>query len=155
MSVPSRAIVGTFAAIAVAIPVASVFEGRVLRGYLDPIKVVTACDGHTKTAVLGKVYTPAQCDQLLAGDMLEHGLDIIPCLPEELPTETRAAFISAAYNIGAKNFCGSSMSRKALAGDLRGACNALPLWNKAGGKVFAGLVKRRAAEQSLCLKGLA
>ena len=46
------------------------------------------------------------------------------------------------------------MSRKAKAGDLRGACEALMLWNKAGGKVVRGLTRRRTAERDLCLEGL-
>ena len=46
------------------------------------------------------------------------------------------------------------MSRRAMAGDLPGACDALLMWNKAGGKVVKGLTKRREAERALCLDGL-
>ena len=54
-----------------------------------------------------------------------------------------------------KAFCGSSMSRHALAGNLQGACDALLMWNKAGGQVVRGLTRRRTAEHELCLAGLA
>jgi lysozyme len=50
------------------------------------------------------------------------------------------------------------MSRRALAGDLRGACDALLMWTKARGNgrlvVVRGLVNRRNAERALCLRGL-
>ena len=46
------------------------------------------------------------------------------------------------------------MSRRALAGDLRGACEALMLWTRAGGREVRGLVNRRTAERKLCLEGL-
>jgi len=46
------------------------------------------------------------------------------------------------------------MARKANAGDLRGACDALLLWNKAGGQVVRGLDRRRQAERALCLRGV-
>jgi lysozyme len=46
------------------------------------------------------------------------------------------------------------MARKANAGDMRGACDALLLWNRVGGREVAGLTKRRQRERELCLKGL-
>ncbi|PJE29977.1 hypothetical protein CVM39_08810 [Pseudooceanicola antarcticus] len=61
--------------------------------------------------------------------------------------------------MGAGAFCGSSMSRRALAGDLAGACDALLMWNKARMKgrlqPVRGLTRRREAERDLCLQGLA
>ncbi|MBY5974980.1 glycoside hydrolase family protein, partial [Ferrimonas balearica] len=79
-------------------------------------------------------------------------------LPAQLPDQTRAAFVSAAYNIGAGAFCGSSMSRRAQAGDLVGACDALLMWNKARVKgvlrPVTGLTRRRQAERALCLEGV-
>ena len=63
------------------------------------------------------------------------------------------ACVDAAYNIGVGAFCGSSMARRANAGDMVGACDPLLMWNKGGGKRCAG---RRAgtAERDLCLGGL-
>jgi lysozyme len=104
--------------------------------------------------VIGKAYTDEQCAADLAQDAVRHGMDIAPCLPAELPVETRAAFISFAFNIGAAKFCGSTASRKARAGDLAGACAELSRWVYAGGKQLPGLVRRRAAERRLCEQGL-
>jgi len=64
------------------------------------------------------------------------------------------AFVDIAYNIGVSGFCGSSMARRTNAGDMVGACNALLMWDKVGGKEVRGLTRRRQAERELCLKGL-
>jgi lysozyme len=144
------------AAAAVAVPKIADLEGKRNVGYQDPApgKYETICFGHMQPGVLGKTYTDQQCADLLAQDAVKNGLAIANCLPAELPLETRAAFISAAFNIGTGNFCTSSMSRKALAGDLPGACASLSLWIKAGSKELPGLVRRRREERALCEKGL-
>ncbi len=46
------------------------------------------------------------------------------------------------------------MARRLNAGDIRGACDALLAWNKAGGRVVQGLTNRRQDERRLCLEGL-
>lgn len=139
--------------IALAVSIIQPWEGRELTPYYDIVGVLTWCDGETK----GKAkdaYTHAECDAILAKSVQEYELAIRPCLPAVMPVKSRASFVSTAYNIGKGAFCRSSMSRRALAGDLRGACDALMMWNKAGGKVVRGLTNRRAAERKLCLEGL-
>lgn len=141
------------AAVGVALPVIRQWEGRELVPYPDIVGVLTWCDGETR----GKpkpVYTHAECDRITEAAAAEFEAAIRPCLPDAMPVKTRAAFVSAAYNIGSAAFCRSSMSRRALAGDLRGACDALMMWTKAGGRVVRGLVNRRAAERQLCLESL-
>jgi GH24 family phage-related lysozyme (muramidase) len=61
------------------------------------------------------------------------------------------AFTDATYNLGPSVVCGSDLQRLANAGDLPGACNQLPRWNKAGGKVVDGLTQRREMERRICL----
>ncbi|MBP8236036.1 MAG: lysozyme, partial [Rhizorhabdus sp.] len=53
--------------------------------------------------------------------------------------------MSFAYNVGVGALRGSTLLRKLNAGDFAGAAEQFLVWNKAGGKVLAGLVKRRAA----------
>ena len=55
-----RTLQGTVGAGAAAILLSIVpkFEGVILRGYKDPIGIVTACAGQTNTGVLGRPYTP-------------------------------------------------------------------------------------------------
>jgi len=157
----------------------SPWEGRELRAYYDIVGVLTICDGDTENVRPGQVATNAECEVRLNKSVSKFEVAIRPCLPASLSTETRAAFISAAYNIGSAGFCGSSMSRHAKAGRMVEACNALMSWNKgtfssvgaatqrvrgerctakANGKFLCtikGLTNRREAERNLCLKGLA
>jgi lysozyme len=66
-----------------------------------------------------------------------------------------AASVSLAYNIGTAGFCRSTAAKRFRAGDVRGGCNAFLVWNKAGGRVVAGLARRRSAERSICLRDAA
>lgn len=159
----ARVVAATLSAAAIAIGTIAAFEGKSNWGYADKLagNLPTGCYGATKGIVVGKWYDDRTCTEWLARDAVSHGIEISRCLPNELPDRTRAAFISSAYNIGSGAFCKSSMSRRALAGDLRGACQALSLYVWTGGKdcriaanKCSGLPKRRAAEVALCLSGL-
>jgi lysozyme len=146
---------GLAAALALAIPVVAQWEGEKRVGYLDIIGVPTYCYGGTgPEAVVGKRYSAATCRTQLAQDAIDHATPLQRCITRELPPEVFAAFISLSYNIGPAGVCRSSVVRLANAGDLRGACAALTKFNKAGGKVYRGLVNRRADERRLCERGL-
>ncbi len=62
------------------------------------------------------------------------------------------AITSFIYNVGGGNFQKSTLLRKLNAGDYLGAADEFPKWNKGGGKVLQGLVRRRKKEQDLFLK---
>lgn len=147
------------AVLALALPMVKQLEGRSLVAYYDIAGVPTGCDGETEGVRMGDRWTPAECDRWTAAELATYEAQIRPCLPGTLPDKTRAAFVVTAWNIGTAGFCASSMSRRALAGDLRGACDALMSWTKARVhgrlQVVKGLVNRRAAERRLCLEGLA
>lgn len=59
------------------------------------------------------------------------------------------AMVSLAYNVGLGNFTGSTLLKKHKAKDYAGAAAEFSRWNKAGGKVMAGLTNRRAEEAKL------
>jgi lysozyme len=127
------------------------FEGVILRGYKDPIGIVTACAGHTKTAILGRPYTPQECQVLLEVDLVEHADGVLACTPGlRGKTGPLAAASSFAFNVGVGAYCRSTMARKFNAGDIDGGCAELDRWTRAGGKVLPGLVKRRATERAIC-----
>lgn len=144
------AIVGTPCAALLLVNVPK-FEGTILRGYKDPIGIVTACTGHTRTAVLGRPYTPEECQQLLASDLVEASQGVIKCTPNlhDKPMQLAAA-TSLTFNIGSGAYCHSSIARKFNAGDYGGACADFSRWTYAGGKQLPGLVNRRAIERDLC-----
>lgn len=125
------------------------FEGVVLRGYKDPIGIVTACAGHTATAVLGRPYTQAECDKLLVDDLVSHAQGVNRCITYPITTGQRAAAVSFTFNVGVSAFCRSTFAKKLNAGDPT-ACAELSRWTKAGGQELPGLVKRRKAERAIC-----
>lgn len=131
------------------------FEGTKLTTYRDLGGVLTYCTGATENAMWGNTYTPEQCRAQLERDLERHAAGVARCVPmSRLTAGQRVAFVDVAYNIGVPAFCGSSMARRANAGDMAGACDALLMWNKVGGKEVRGLTRRRQAERELCLKGL-
>jgi len=148
------ALVGAVAATAL-LSFTPAFEGTKLSTYRDMGGVLTYCTGATENAAWGKTYTPAQCRAQLDRDLERHAAGIATCIPlARLTDGQKVAFVDVAYNIGVSGFCGSSMARRTNAGDMVGACNALLMWNKVGGKEVRGLTRRRQAERELCLKGL-
>jgi lysozyme len=130
-------------------------EGAVYATYKDVGGVLTYCTGATEDAQWGKTYSPAECAAQLDRDLERHAAGIAKCVNMDRLTDgQRVAFVDAAFNIGVPAFCGSSMVRKTNSGDMRGACDALLLWNRVGGREVVGLTKRRQRERELCLKGL-
>ena len=141
-------------ATALAVPLVMLYEGTVLQSYRDPIGIITACVGHTGPELrMGQRYTRQQCEDMLYGDLLKHA-QALDCIKQPMTDGQKAAFVSFAFNVGNKAFCGSTLARKANAGDMPGACAELSRWTRAGGSELPGLVKRRAAERELCERGL-
>jgi lysozyme len=152
-STPKRGLVAIVGAVAASALLAFTpsFEGTVLTTYRDMGGVLTYCTGATEDAQWGKTYTAAECQAQLDSDLARHADGINKCVPlDKLTDGQRIAFVDAAYNIGVAAFCGSSMARKATAGDMAGACAALSMWDKVNGRPVAGLTKRRAAERAIC-----
>lgn len=152
------AIAASAALTALATATVSNFEGRSLKAYYDVVHVLTICDGDTNNVKPGMVETPAGCDRRLQANLVkfERGLDA--CLHAAVPGKTKVALVSWAFNIGVGAACGSTLVRKANAGDLVGACGELMKWNKGrvGGVLvpIPGLTNRRTKEKALCLDGL-
>ncbi len=128
-------------------------EGTVYRTYKDLGGVLTYCTGATEDAIAGKVYTASECAARLDLDLAEHAAGVRACLLpvwDRLTVGQIVAFVDTAYNVGVKAFCGSSMTRFALAGNMAQSCAALSLWVKVGGKTIQGLVNRRVTARAFC-----
>lgn len=138
---------------AVGVTVAN-FEGKELTGYLDPVGIETACYGHTKTAVNGKVYTESECLSLLAQDLSEHNKQLLSAVRVDLSQGEHIAYLSFHYNVGAGNFRRSSLLRYLNEEKRKRACDELQRWIYAGGRKLTGLIKRRNEERAMCLKGV-
>ncbi|MBC3907889.1 lysozyme [Undibacterium umbellatum] len=152
------------AGIAAALPLIVLFEGTRQTAYLDPVSIPTICRGHTGGVKLGQTATIEQCDDMTVQDLLKAKASMESCLKVPLNDNQRAAFTSFVFNVGPgrkgvkDGFCvlesgkPSTMITLLNKGDYTGACNQMQYWNKAGGVVYSGLTKRRAAERELCLK---
>lgn len=125
------------------------FEGLRTTAYSDVGGIPTICYGHTQGVKPGDTATQAQCEAWLREEMADALATVNRCIPD-LPFGPLVAFTDATYNAGPKIVCGSTLQRKALAGDLPGACAELSRWVYAGGSVQPGLVKRRALERQIC-----
>lgn len=127
------------------------WEGTKLTTYRDIGGVLTYCTGATENAQWGKTYTLQECRDQLDADLAKHAQGIKGCLSwDKLTNGQKIAFVDAAYNIGTAAFCGSSMARRANAGDVAGSCAALMMWNRVDGREVLGLTRRRAAERAIC-----
>lgn len=134
------------------------FEGFRAKAYKCPADVWTVGYGLTSAAgigvevVPGMVVTEAEATEHLRLVLDKFGASIRPKMTAEPNENEWAAMLSLAFNIGPSAFAKSTVLRKFNAGDKAGAADAFLLWNKAGGKVLAGLKRRREAERALFLK---
>lgn len=127
-------------------------EGCRLRAYQDVVGVWTIGYGHTGRDVgTGLLISQEMADGLLARDLEKFEAGVDRLIWYDCTENQFGAMVSLAFNIGLGNFRKSTVLRKHNADDYQAAADAFLLWNKAGGKVFAGLDRRRHEERSLYL----
>jgi lysozyme len=165
------------AALAIATPFIGGWEGKSNDPYFDIAHVQTVCFGETRVDM--RRYTDAECSAMLTDaveDFMEPVAEMTPTIADH-PYQLAAA-TSLAYNAGKANYRASTVRRKFLAGDFKGACRGFIEWNKstvsaatarkltakgetckrkANGAYLCtvrGLTNRREAETKLCMTGL-
>lgn len=143
------------------------WEGRKLVAYFDRLAkppVWTICDGDTQDVKPGMVETPAGCDRRLERRVTRDYFNpLVRCIDgfDKKPISWQASMTSLAYNIGPSSACNSTAARLARVGHMLASCEAATAFNRAGGKVYTGLVNRREmgdpqriGEAELCVSGL-
>lgn len=130
------------------------WEGVRYEPYQDVVGVWTVCYGHTGNVVPGKKYTIDECKALLREDMLEANGHVRRCVARPMPEGVEAALTSLTFNVGPVAVCHKTIGAYAKAGDWPRTCAELDKWKYAGGRVFRGLVLRRADERKVCEAGL-
>lgn len=125
------------------------FEGLELKAYKCPAGVLTIGYGHTKAVTAGMVITESKAEELLREDLKWVEETINSKVVVGLTQNQYDALASFIYNVGSGAFAKSTLLRKLNAEDFVGASAEFKRWNKAGGKVLKGLVRRRKAEQEL------
>lgn len=129
------------------------FEGCKLTAYFCPAKILTIGFGSTGPHVKpGMTITKDQAEELLRSDLRRFEDAVAAAAPKATDNQF-SAMVSLAFNIGIGALQRSTVLRRHLAGDHAGAADAFLMWNKAGGKVLAGLTRRREAEAALYRKG--
>jgi len=148
---------GIAAALAIAVPIVSKWEGKRNDPYEDEFVkgLMTVCYGETRVKM--QHYTDDQCKAMLQKSMqFDYMEPVAKCVPQIAARPYQlAAMSSLAYNVGVSGVCNSTAARRMRAGDIAGGCQAIKFWNRSGGIVIQGLVNRRADEYRLCMKGVA
>lgn len=129
------------------------FEGCQLRGYICPAGVPTIGYGYTgkingKTITTSTTITAGQAEDLLAADLerFESHVRKFDSTYHWSQNEFDA-LVSFAYNVGSINALTQNKRRTKAQ-----IAQAMLLYDKAAGKVLAGLTRRRKAEQTLFLQ---
>ena len=125
------------------------FEGCKLTAYQDSVGVWTIGYGHTKGVYDGMTITQDQAEQMLLSELEEYEGYIENMVTVPLTQNQFDALVVWVYNLGPTNFKNSTLLKELNAGNYNAAGQEITRWNKAGGKVLAGLVKRREAEAEL------
>jgi lysozyme len=96
----------------------------------------------------GTAWTQAQCDARLAADLARHAAEVAQAIGQTPTSQGQFdALVSFHYNTGAIGR--ATLTRRHNAEDYAGAAAQFARWNRAGGRVLAGLTRRRAAEAGL------
>ena len=128
------------------------FEGFRSDAYLCPAGVWTIGYGFTEGVKQGDAITQAQAQLRMGHELVRYERGVKKACKVQVNQHQFDALVCFAFNVGVAGMAGSSVIRALNRGDTQAAARAFGLWNKAGGKVFAGLTRRRAAESALFLK---
>lgn len=126
------------------------FEGCQLSAYQDEAGVWTIGYGHTGPDVTaGLKITESQAQELLSQDISAAADFVNKVVMVPLSQSEFDALVDFVFNVGRGAFKGSTMLRRLNAGDFSGAAAQFQKWDHAGGKVVAGLLRRRVAEEAM------
>lgn len=128
------------------------FEGCRLTAYQDIVGIWTIGYGDTENVHPGMVITQTEADNRLAKRLTPFETGVAACAKVPLTDNQFAALVAFAYNLGLHSLERSSLLAKLNDGDAAGAADEFLKWNRAGGKVVAGLTRRRTAERALFLQ---
>jgi len=125
------------------------FEGLRLSAYRCPADIPTIGYGTTSGVKMGDTITKERAEEMLREDVKRFEDQVLRLVKVPLTQGQFDALTSFVYNLGPGNLSNSTLLRLLNAGDYKGAAAQFDRWNKAGGKVLAGLARRRAAERAL------
>lgn len=129
------------------------YEGTKQHAYLDSVGVPTICTGSTRNVFIGQYAALGECEQRLKEDATYAGNAIKRLVKVKLTQEQYDALVSLTFNIGEGAFAKSTLLNRLNSNQCYAAGLQFNRWVYAGGKRLNGLVKRRAEESALFLRG--
>lgn len=132
-------------------------EGVRVKPYQDAIGLWTVGVGHligdgkTLPDEWNRTLTMGEVDEILRKDLARFEAGVERLCPSGLTQPRFDALVSISFNFGLGNLQRSSIRMKHNRGEFEDAADSFLLYNKAGGKIFKGLVNRRNDERSLYL----
>ena len=125
-------------------------DGR-YAAYRCPAGVWTIHAGVTEGVHEGMIVTEAEGMAMFRKEIAKFEEAVDRLVAVDLSQNEFDALVSFAYNVGSGALAKSTLLKKLNKGDFDGAAREFLKWNKGGGKVLPGLVRRRAAEAELFL----
>lgn len=133
------------------------FEGIKTKPYKDCIGLWTVGigtligDGKSLPDSWNRTFTLEECHALLRKELSHIERGIAKYISVKLTQNQFDALVCFTYNLGLGCLQRSTLRQKLNRGDKDGAIESWLKYNKAGGKVFKGLDRRRKAEVKLFL----
>jgi lysozyme len=145
------------------------FEGCQTTPYRCPAGLWTAGYGHVLYPDQARLKTPERAlygirnehnrtfeydeiDSLLEKDLEKFEAGVLRLCPASVDSQSQFdATVSYAFNLGLGSLQSSTLRMKYNRGEIEAAADEFLKWNKCGGKILAGLTRRRVAERALFL----
>lgn len=121
------------------------YEGCRLTAYKCPAGVWTIGYGHTAGVKQGMTITQAQADAFLVADLVKYERKVNKYQAKYNFNQAQFdSLVSFAYNVGSIDGLTKNGTRS-----IAQISEKIPAYNKGGGRVLSGLVRRRAEEKAL------
>jgi len=127
------------------------FEGCELEAYQCAAGIWTIAYGRIKEVKEGHTCTQEQAEAWLDEELHEYQSYIDDMVKVDLEQCQFDALVSWVYNLGPSNLKSSTLLKVLNNSEYDEVPEQIKRWNKAGGKVLEGLVRRREAEALLFL----
>ena len=125
------------------------FEGCELEAYKCAADVWTIGYGSTKGVKEGDTLTQEEADKLLLKDVEVFEKAVKDAVEVPISQSQFDALVSWTFNLGSGSLNSSTMLKKLNNQEYDEVPAQIKRWNKAGGKVLQGLIRRREAEALL------
>jgi len=125
------------------------FEALRLEAYLDEANVPTIGWGHIQGVHMGDECTEEEAEEMLKWDLADAEQAVNQFVDVDLRPYEYDALVSFTFNCGVESLRSSTLLRLLNGHDRNGAALQFKRWNKSGGHVSNGLIRRRADEAKM------